>query len=152
MIRQKYNLKSFTFDPIVNQWSFDPTVNQWSFDPTVNQWLFDPIVNQWSFDPTVNQWSFDPIVNQWSFDPTVNQWSFDPTVNQWSLPLQTFPSSEGWPFPAYLGACGRYIVQEYGGRSLEEFLDAPFEKRVSIFVWFVCFIESRNSIYAILIL
>ena len=47
-------------------------------------------------------------------------------------PFQTFPAKEGWPFPEYYGACGRYIMVEHAGRSLEEFYDAPFEKRVNI--------------------
>lgn len=53
-------------------------------------------------------------------------------VNPEPLMLQTFPASEGWPFPEYLGACGRYIVQEYNGKSLADFVNAPFQKRADL--------------------
>lgn len=53
-------------------------------------------------------------------------------VNPEPLMLQTFPASEGWPFPEYYGACGRYIVEEYCGKTLAEFYDAPFEKRADL--------------------
>lgn len=46
--------------------------------------------------------------------------------------FQTFPESEGWPFPQYFGACGRYIVEAYNGKSLEYYVDASFEKRVRL--------------------
>jgi hypothetical protein len=44
---------------------------------------------------------------------------------------QTFPREEGWPFPAYLGACGRMVMMEHGGTPIREFLHAPFPERVS---------------------
>ncbi|XP_045200893.2 divergent protein kinase domain 2A-like [Mercenaria mercenaria] len=53
-------------------------------------------------------------------------------VNPEPLMLLTFPASEGWPFPEYYGACGRYIVEEYNGKSLADFYDAPFEKRADL--------------------
>lgn len=53
-------------------------------------------------------------------------------VNPEPLMLQTFPPSEGWPFPEYYGACGRYIVVEHMGKSLGEYFYAPFEKRADL--------------------
>lgn len=53
-------------------------------------------------------------------------------INSEPLMLQTFPSSEGWPFPAYIGACGRFIVVENCGQSLKDFYNAPIEKRADI--------------------
>lgn len=43
---------------------------------------------------------------------------------------KAFPKSEGWPFPEYIGACGRVVVEEYVGRELSSYIDAPFEIRV----------------------
>ncbi|GFO46082.1 deleted in autism protein 1 homolog [Plakobranchus ocellatus] len=53
-------------------------------------------------------------------------------VNQESLLLQTFPKSEGWPFPEYLGSCGRGIVVENAGRPLSQFVDSSFLIRAGI--------------------
>ena len=45
--------------------------------------------------------------------------------------MQTFPSKDGWPFPTYFGACGRFVVQEYVGPSLAEWLPrAHWKQRV----------------------
>jgi len=32
--------------------------------------------------------------------------------------LQAFPAANGWPFPEYIGACGRVVVEEYIGTTL----------------------------------
>ena len=45
--------------------------------------------------------------------------------------LQTFQQADGWPFPKYYGACGRYVVVENAGRPLTEFYHATWEERVS---------------------
>ncbi|XP_070539063.1 divergent protein kinase domain 2A-like isoform X2 [Ptychodera flava] len=45
---------------------------------------------------------------------------------------QMFPASEGWPFPAYLGACGRFIVMDNIGSSLLEYYEAPWSVRVDL--------------------
>ncbi|ELU17434.1 hypothetical protein CAPTEDRAFT_141610 [Capitella teleta] len=52
--------------------------------------------------------------------------------NQEPILLQTFPHEEGWPFPAYLGACGRMVMVDHGGSPLKEFLHAPFAERVKL--------------------
>ncbi|KAK3095420.1 hypothetical protein FSP39_014457, partial [Pinctada imbricata] len=53
-------------------------------------------------------------------------------INQEPLLLQTFPASEGWPFPKYYGACGRFIVVENGGDSMEKYYNAPFHVRADL--------------------
>ena len=53
-------------------------------------------------------------------------------VNPEPFIIQSFPPSEGWPFPKYLGACGRYIVEEYVGESLETYFYSPWEERIDL--------------------
>lgn len=53
-------------------------------------------------------------------------------VNPEPLILQTFPASEGWPFPSYLGACGRYVAIEHMGRPLGDFYNAPWHVRADL--------------------
>ncbi|KAL4220252.1 hypothetical protein ACF0H5_020659 [Mactra antiquata] len=53
-------------------------------------------------------------------------------VNPEPLILQTFPASEGWPFPEYYGSCGRYIVVENSGKTLDKYFYAPFHVRASL--------------------
>ncbi|KAK0066411.1 deleted in autism protein 1 [Biomphalaria pfeifferi] len=53
-------------------------------------------------------------------------------VNPEVLMLQTFPKSEGWPFPEYIGSCGRVVVVEHAGKPLSEFVSASFHIRAGI--------------------
>ncbi|PVD18343.1 hypothetical protein C0Q70_20892 [Pomacea canaliculata] len=53
-------------------------------------------------------------------------------LNSEPLLLQTFPASERWPFPHYYGACGRHILVEHVGKTLEEYRNEPFHKRAGI--------------------
>ena len=53
-------------------------------------------------------------------------------LNQEPVVFQTFPRSEGWPFPAYLGACGRFVAIESGLKPLHEFYDEPFTDRARL--------------------
>ncbi|ESO83900.1 hypothetical protein LOTGIDRAFT_132744 [Lottia gigantea] len=53
-------------------------------------------------------------------------------VNTESLLMQTFPASDGWPFPKYYGACGRFVVLENAGKPLTEYYNAPFSTRVDL--------------------
>lgn len=46
--------------------------------------------------------------------------------------LQMFPADKGWPFPAYFGACGRFVVEDYVGESLRYFHNAPWLDRVCL--------------------
>ena len=43
---------------------------------------------------------------------------------------QTFPPSEGYPFPQYIGSCGRFTAAEYVGPTLDKYYDAAWEERV----------------------
>ncbi|KAK3763954.1 hypothetical protein RRG08_050599 [Elysia crispata] len=54
------------------------------------------------------------------------------TVNPEALLVQVFPKSEGWPFPEYLGSCGRGIVVENAGQPLSQFVDSSFQIRAGI--------------------
>lgn len=47
---------------------------------------------------------------------------------------KVFPSEEGWPFPKYHGACGRIIVTEDCGKSLNHFLYHPWIVRAQLAV------------------
>ncbi|XP_071838169.1 divergent protein kinase domain 2A-like [Apostichopus japonicus] len=53
-------------------------------------------------------------------------------INPEPLVLQIFPQSDGWPFPRYLGACGRFIVEEKIDTPLYKFLEASWATRLSI--------------------
>lgn len=53
-------------------------------------------------------------------------------VNPEPLILQTFPKREGWPFPEYLGACGRVVAEEYSGKPLADFFYSPFYMRAAL--------------------
>jgi len=53
-------------------------------------------------------------------------------LNQEPIIFQTFPQSEGWPFPAYVGACGRFVVVESGYRPLREFFEASWSIRANL--------------------
>lgn len=53
-------------------------------------------------------------------------------INQEPLLLQMFPAGSGWPFPEYIGACGRYVAVKYCGQPLSKFYRANWPKRVNI--------------------
>ncbi len=48
------------------------------------------------------------------------------------LIFAAFPQSEGWPFPRYLGACGRVAAFEDAGTRLTDFFDQRWEVRVGL--------------------
>jgi len=50
-------------------------------------------------------------------------------LNQEPIIFQTFPQSEGWPFPAYVGACGRFVAVESGYQPLDEYLEETWSVR-----------------------
>jgi len=50
-------------------------------------------------------------------------------LNQEPIIFQTFPQSEGWPFPTYIGACGRYVAIESVYRPLLEFHESAWSSR-----------------------
>jgi len=43
-------------------------------------------------------------------------------LNSEPLLFQAFSAENGWPFPHYEGACGRFVVEEYVGPSLSNWL------------------------------
>ncbi|XP_060572616.1 divergent protein kinase domain 2A-like [Ruditapes philippinarum] len=53
-------------------------------------------------------------------------------INQEPLLLQMFPVADGWPFPEYFGACGRYVAVGNGGKPLSEFYNANWSARADI--------------------
>jgi len=53
-------------------------------------------------------------------------------LNQEPIIFQTFPQSEGWPFPAYIGACGRFVIIEDGYQPLYEFFHAAWSVRANL--------------------
>lgn len=50
-------------------------------------------------------------------------------INQGPILFQTFPKQDGWPFPKYIGSCGRFVMTEYAGRPLYDFYGMPFKIR-----------------------
>ncbi|GAB1605372.1 divergent protein kinase domain 2A-like [Argonauta hians] len=53
-------------------------------------------------------------------------------VSSEPLMLQTFPASAGWPFPFYVGACGRFVLVENCGEGLQKFHTAPIQQRYNL--------------------
>ncbi|XP_037075874.1 divergent protein kinase domain 2A-like [Pollicipes pollicipes] len=53
-------------------------------------------------------------------------------VNAEPLMLQAFPQSHGWPFPRYLGACGRLVLEQYIGPTLARYHGASWRQRVEL--------------------
>eukprot|EP00117_Sycon_ciliatum_P028078 scpid61856/ scgid5056/ UPF0672 protein C3orf58 len=53
-------------------------------------------------------------------------------VNHEAVVLKAFPSSDGWPFPRYYGACGRMIFVEDSGAEMGDYMDAPWTVRVRV--------------------
>lgn len=47
-------------------------------------------------------------------------------INQQPIVFQMFP---GWPFPRYIGACGRFVMTEDVGRPLSDFYTMPWKIR-----------------------
>lgn len=54
--------------------------------------------------------------------------------------FQMFPQEEGFPFPKYHGACGRFVIEEYMGVPLQDFYNAPWLERVQALLFY--FFES----------
>ncbi len=56
-------------------------------------------------------------------------------VNSEPIVFMAFPADEGWPFPKYHGACGRFaVLEDKGVKTLSDFLipDIPFQKRARL--------------------
>lgn len=54
------------------------------------------------------------------------------SINPEPIVIQIFPSKEGWPFAEYIGACGRWVVEEEIPHTLNSFINADWKKRVSL--------------------
>lgn len=54
------------------------------------------------------------------------------TVNPEPLILQAFPRIDDWPFPSFLGSCGRTVVESFEGERLSSFERARWIVRANI--------------------
>lgn len=52
--------------------------------------------------------------------------------SQEPIVYQMFPRQEGWPFPGYVGSCGRVVVYESPGEPLGTFLNEPWLVRAEL--------------------
>ncbi|KAI8486369.1 hypothetical protein Bbelb_358680 [Branchiostoma belcheri] len=68
-------------------------------------------------------------------------------INAEAALLKYFTKSEtDWPFPKYLGACGRVIFVESGGKLLDSSLESPWKERANIALQLLDMIDNfRNS-------
>ncbi|KAF8560598.1 hypothetical protein P879_10455 [Paragonimus westermani] len=58
---------------------------------------------------------------------------FNLAIDSQAVLWQAFPrTGSSWPFPTYIGACGRWILQDYHGVPLSQFCGAPFWLRLRI--------------------
>lgn len=53
-------------------------------------------------------------------------------INPEPIILQIFPQRQGWPFPEYVGACGRFVIEEKIETPLYQFLEASWPTRLSL--------------------
>ncbi|XP_073215172.1 divergent protein kinase domain 2B isoform X3 [Lepidochelys kempii] len=58
--------------------------------------------------------------------------------------VQIFPEAEGWPFPKYLGSCGRLIVTA-GTRPLKEFYSSPPEVAADLAFQLLSIVNSMRN-------
>jgi len=66
--------------------------------------------------------------------------------NSEPLIFQAFPEDEGWPFARHLGACGRYVVEEYVGPNLAEWLpSASWKDKVNAALQLLKIAEKLNQ-------
>ncbi|KAL8190443.1 UNVERIFIED_CONTAM: hypothetical protein K2H54_054162 [Gekko kuhli] len=61
-----------------------------------------------------------------------------------SSPLQIFPEAEGWPFPKYLGSCGRLIVST-STRPLKEFYSVSPDVAADLALQLLAVIDSMMN-------
>ncbi|XP_069060289.1 divergent protein kinase domain 2B isoform X2 [Pleurodeles waltl] len=66
------------------------------------------------------------------------------SINAHPIVLQIFPGSEGWPFPKYLGACGRLIVST-STIPLKEFYNSTAEVAADLGYQLLRIIKSMRS-------
>ncbi|XP_054831025.1 divergent protein kinase domain 2B isoform X2 [Eublepharis macularius] len=66
------------------------------------------------------------------------------SVNAHPIILQIFPEAEGWPFPKYLGSCGRLIVS-ISTRSLKEFYTVSSDVAADLALQLLAIIDSMMN-------
>ncbi|XP_038238710.1 divergent protein kinase domain 2B isoform X1 [Dermochelys coriacea] len=66
------------------------------------------------------------------------------SVNAHPILLQIFPEAEGWPFPKYLGSCGRLIVTA-STRPLKEFYSSPPEVAADLALQLLSIVNSMRN-------
>ncbi|XP_078576825.1 divergent protein kinase domain 2A-like [Branchiostoma floridae x Branchiostoma japonicum] len=68
-------------------------------------------------------------------------------LNEESVLLRYFTtkSTTPWPFPKFYGACGRVIVVEHAGRTLDAFLDSPWNVRADIAVQLLQLVDTLRE-------
>ncbi|XP_074851331.1 divergent protein kinase domain 2B isoform X2 [Carettochelys insculpta] len=66
------------------------------------------------------------------------------SVNTHPILLQIFPEAEGWPFPKYLGSCGRLIVTA-STRPLKEFYSSPPEVAADLALQLLSVVNSMRN-------
>uniref|UniRef100_A0A8D0GKC0 Divergent protein kinase domain 2B n=1 Tax=Sphenodon punctatus TaxID=8508 RepID=A0A8D0GKC0_SPHPU len=66
------------------------------------------------------------------------------SVNAHPIFLQIFPGAEGWPFPKYLGSCGRLIVAA-STRPLKEFYSSPSDVATDLALQLLSIIDSMRN-------
>ncbi|VDQ12416.1 unnamed protein product [Trichobilharzia regenti] len=57
---------------------------------------------------------------------------FNLAIDPQGVIIQSFPRKENWPFPHYLGSCGRWSVEEYHGVPISHFCLASVWIRLQI--------------------
>ncbi|CAL8071351.1 unnamed protein product [Calicophoron daubneyi] len=57
---------------------------------------------------------------------------FHLAIDPQAIIAQGFSRAEGWPFPTYHGACGRWIAQDYHGVPIDRFCGSPIWLRLRI--------------------
>lgn len=53
-------------------------------------------------------------------------------INPEPLVIQLFPARKGFPFPKFVGACGKLVAEEFIPYSLSEYCEAPWKTRVGL--------------------
>ncbi|XP_028583160.2 divergent protein kinase domain 2B isoform X1 [Podarcis muralis] len=66
------------------------------------------------------------------------------SVNAHPIMLQIFPGAEGWPFPKYLGSCGRLIVTT-STRPLKEFYGSSSDVAADLALQLLAIINSMRN-------
>ncbi|XP_053165353.1 divergent protein kinase domain 2B isoform X2 [Hemicordylus capensis] len=66
------------------------------------------------------------------------------SVNSHPIILQIFPGAEGWPFPKYVGSCGRLIVTT-SSRPLKDFYGSSLEVAADLALQLLAVLDSMRN-------